>query len=59
MNYARISDRPFVTQKEVMTTKKISVSAQSIRMFCMTHSVSVTVNPNTKEASATIRKSDE
>ena len=59
MNYARISDRPFMTQKQVMTAKKTSAQAQSIRTFCMTHSVSVTVNPDTKEASATIKKCDE
>lgn len=59
MNYAKISDRPLVTQKKVMTCKKVSGNAQSIRMFCQTHSVSITVNPNTKEGSATLRKNDE
>lgn len=54
MNYARISDKPFTTHKEVLTSKKMSASAQSIRMFCKTHSVSISVDPVTKEGSATI-----
>lgn len=54
MNYARISDKPFTTHKEVLTSKKTSASAQSIRMFCKTHSVSISVDPVTKEGSATI-----
>lgn len=54
MNYARISDKPFTTHKEVLTSKKPSASAQSIRMFCKTHSVSISVDPVTKEGSATI-----
>lgn len=54
MNYARISDKPFTTHKQVLTSKKTSASAQSIRMFCKTHSVSISVDPITKEGFATI-----
>lgn len=54
MNYARISDRPFTTQKKVLTAKKSSASAQSIRMFCKMHSVSISVDPATKKGFATI-----
>lgn len=59
MNYARISDRPFATQKKVLTSKKVSANAKSIRMFCNTHGVSISVDPNTKEGSATVVKYDE
>lgn len=59
MNYARTSDKPFATHKKVLTSKKTSVSAQSIRMFCKTHSVSISVDPNTKKGSATIVRCDE
>lgn len=54
MNYARTSDKPFATHKKVLTSKKTSVSAQSIRMFCKTHSVSISVDPATKKGFATI-----
>lgn len=59
MNYARMSDKPFSTQKKVLTSKKLSASAQSIRTFCETHSVSISVDPNTKKGSATIVKRDD
>lgn len=59
MNYARTSNRPFTTHKKVLTSKKASASAQSIRMFCKTHSVSISVDPATKKGSATIVKRDE
>ena len=59
MNYARTSNKPFATHKKVLTSKKTSVGAQSIRMFCKTHSVSISVDPNTKKGSATIVRCDE
>ena len=62
MNYARTSDKPFATHKKVLTSKKTSVSAQSIRMFAVKRTavfVSISVDPATKEGSATIVKRDE
>lgn len=56
MNYARISDRPFSTQKKVLMSKKLSATAQSIRRFCQTHSVSISVDPSTKKGTATIEE---
>ncbi len=60
MDYAIASNRSFSTQKKkVLTSKKLSPSAQSIRMFCKTHSVSIFVDPVTKKGFATIIKCDE
>lgn len=56
MNYARISDRPVSTQKKVLMRKKLSWGAQSIREFCQTHSVSISVDPSTKKGTATIEE---
>lgn len=58
MNYAKITNRPLITQKKVATSKKVSSDAQSIRKFCQTHSVSITVNPNTKEGIAVLKRDD-
>lgn len=47
MNYACISDQPFVTNKNLAVKKQMSSTAKSIRDFYRAHSFSVSVNPST------------
>ena len=59
MDYAVMSNQPFITTKKIKTHKKPSAGAQSIRDFCKTHSVSISVNPVTREGTVTVTKRDE
>ena len=59
MDYAVMSNQAFVTTRKIKTSKKPSASAQSIRDFCKTHSVSISVNPATREGTVTVTKRDE
>lgn len=58
MNYAKISNLPFVAQKKVMTSRHESASAKSIREFCHAHSVSITIDPDTKKGSVVLKENE-
>lgn len=59
--YAIPSDKPFVTtrkKEELLVKKKLSSEAKAIRKFCRTHTISISVNPVTREGKATITKNE-
>lgn len=59
MNYARISDRPFVTRSDVHTRRKITAEAQSIRTFYEAHNFEVRIDPKTNKPKIEVTKADE
>lgn len=56
MNYACISDQPFVTKKDLAVKKPMSPTAKAIRKFYRTHSFSVSVDSATGKPEVTITK---
>lgn len=56
--YAIPSDRPFVTTRKkeelLANKKKLSSEAKAIREFFRTHTISISVDPLTREGKATI-----
>ena len=59
--YAIPSDRPLVTtrkKEELLAKKKLSSEAKAIREFCRTHTISISVDPVTREGKATITKNE-
>lgn len=56
MNYACISDQPFVTKKDLSVRKPLSPEAKSIREFYRSHSFAVCVEPSSNETQVKITK---
>lgn len=56
MNYARISDQPFVTSKDLTVRKTLSKEAKARREYFKTHKISFGVNPLTQRPEAIITK---
>lgn len=59
--YAIPSDRPFVTtrkKEELLAKKQLSSEAKAIREFFRTHTISISVDPLTREGKATITKNE-
>lgn len=56
MNYACISDQPFVTKKNLAVKKPISPTARAIREFYRSHSFSVEIDSATGELEVMITK---
>ena len=56
MNYARISDQPFVTSKDLTDRKPLSKEAKARREYFKTHKISFGVNPLTQRPEAIITK---
>ena len=54
MNYACRSERPFVITKPIKKKTVLSEQARSIRDYTSTHTVSISVNPDTHEAIAQV-----
>ncbi len=50
MNYACRSDRPFSTAKNIKTKTVLTEEMKSRRSYIRSHTFSVVVNPETKEA---------
>lgn len=50
MNYACISNRPFVTSKAISTKMELPPEAKRRRDYIQSHNFSTDVNPLTKEA---------
>ncbi len=56
MNYACISDRPFIAKKSLSAKKKLTPEARSRKAFIRSHKFSIDVNPSTHEAQIKITK---
>ncbi len=56
MNYARISDQPFVTSKDLTVRKPLSKEAKARREYIRNHQFSINVNPSTQEAKLQVIK---
>lgn len=56
MNYARISDQPFVTTKDLTVRKPLSKEARARREYIRSHQFSISVNPSTQEAEIKVLK---
>lgn len=56
MNYACISDRPFIAKKSLSAKKKLTPEARSRKAFIRSHKFSIDVNPSTHEAKTKITK---
>lgn len=54
MNYACISDQPFVTKKDLSAKTQLSEEARQRREYIRAHQFSINVNPSTKEAEVKI-----
>ena len=57
--YAIPSDRPFVTtrkKEELLAKKQLSSEAKAIREFFRTHTISISVDPLTREGKARLRR---
>ena len=50
MNYACISDRPFITKKDLSVKKPLTQEAKSRKAFIRSHKFTVNVNPSTQKA---------
>ena len=49
MNYACISDQPFVTKKDLSVRKPLSLEAKSIREYYRSHIFGVCEGPSSNE----------
>lgn len=49
MNYACISDKPFVTKKALVAKKQMSKGAKSRKQFIQSHDFAVVTNLSTNE----------
>ena len=56
MNYAYPSNRTFVTKNALPTNRPLSPQASAIREYVHHHNFSITVDPDTKEATITVTK---
>lgn len=56
MNYACISEQPFVTTKDLSKRKPLPEEAKARREFFRTHSFSFRENPSTGEPEVVITK---
>ena len=56
MNYACVSNRPFVTRKNLSIKKNLSPEEKDRREFIRSHKFSVVVDPATKKAEVKITK---
>lgn len=56
MNYACISDRSFVTRKDLSSRKGLSEEVKARREFIRSHKFSVCVDPSTEQAELKITK---
>lgn len=56
MNYACISEQPFVTKKDLTVKKSMSPTAREIREFYCSHSFSVEIDSETVEPKVKITK---
>lgn len=54
MNYACISNKPFVTTKDLSAQKNLSQEARSRRAYIRSHKFSLCVNPSTQQAEVEI-----
>ena len=56
MNYACVTNRPFVTRKNLSIKKNLSPEEKDRREFIRSHKFSVVVDPATKKAEVKITK---
>lgn len=59
MNYARVSDRPFIAKGSVHMRRKQTSEAQGIRAFYETHNIEIRIDQNTKEPEIRLTRTDE
>ncbi len=56
MNYARISDQPFVTAKDLTVRKPLAKEVKARREYIRNHQFYISVNPSTQETELQVIK---